>query len=90
LLPLIRQQLKAQPKTYRPVRHRSLAAEELIAELTSACLCAQFGIDGELRYVDYIADCVELLKHDERAKCTAAAKVQQAAYYLRSFSESLE
>ena len=34
---------------------KAYAAEELIAELTAAFLCAHLGITGELRHADYIA-----------------------------------
>ena len=66
---------------------RSYAAEELVAELTSAFLCAHLGITGELRHAGYLSKWIELLKHDHRAIFTAAAKAQQAADYLRGFSE---
>ena len=33
---------------------RAYAAEELVAELTSAFLCAHLGIEGELRHADYL------------------------------------
>lgn len=32
------------------------AAEELVAELTAAFLCAHLGIQGELRHAGYIGD----------------------------------
>ena len=66
---------------------RSYAAEELIAELTSAFLCAHLGNTGELRHAGYLSKWIELLKHDDRAIFTAAAKAQQAADFLRGFSE---
>jgi len=69
---------------------RSYAAEELIAELTSAFLCAHLGIEGDLRHAGYLKTWAELLRHDNRAIFTAAAKAQQAADYLRSFSETIE
>lgn len=69
---------------------RSYAAEELVAELTSAFLCAHLGIAGELRHSGYVANWIELLKEDARAIFTASAKAQQAADYLRSFSEKIE
>jgi antirestriction protein ArdC len=69
---------------------RAYAAEELVAELTSAFLCAHLGIKGELRHAGYIKNWLELLKHDNRAIFTSAAKAQQAADFLRSFSESVE
>ena len=66
---------------------RAYAAEVLIAELTSAFLCALLGIEGELRHAGYLAKWAELLRHDDRAIFTAAAKAQQAADFLRGFSE---
>lgn len=66
---------------------RKYAAEELVAELTSAFLCAHLGVTGELRHAAYIENWVQLLKHDSRAIFTAASKASQAADYLRRFSE---
>ncbi len=63
---------------------RSYAAEELVAELTAAFLCAEFGFDGDLRHAGYIKNWISLLKHDSRAFVTAASKAQQAADFLRS------
>lgn len=65
---------------------RAYAAEELIAELCAAFLCAEFGFDGELRHAGYIASWIELLKADARAFFTAASKAQQAADYLRGLA----
>ncbi len=62
------------------------AAEELIAELTAAFLCAHLSITGELRHSGYIADWITLLKEDDRAIFTAASRASQAADYLRAFS----
>jgi antirestriction protein ArdC len=66
---------------------RAYAAEELIAELTSAFLCAHLGIEGELRHAGYIADWIALLSDDPRAIFTAASQASRAADYLRRFSE---
>ena len=66
----------------------SYAAEELVAELTSAFLCAELGVQGELRHSGYIDHCIKLLKSDPRAIFTAASKASQAAHYLRSLSEA--
>ena len=65
---------------------KAYAAEELIAEMTSAFLCAHLGIEGELRHAGYIADWLKLLKEDNRAIFTAASKASQAADYLMAFS----
>ena len=66
---------------------RAYAAEELIAELTAAFLCAHLDIQGELRHAGYIDDWISLLKEDDRAVFTAASKASQAANYLKSISE---
>jgi antirestriction protein ArdC len=65
---------------------KAYAAEELIAELNSAFLCAHLGIRGELRHAEYIASWISLLKQDDRAIFTAASKASQAANFLRAFS----
>jgi antirestriction protein ArdC len=66
---------------------KAYAAEELVAELTAAFLCAHLGIQGELRHAGDIADWIRLLKEDDRAIFTAASKASQAAEFLRAFSE---
>jgi antirestriction protein ArdC len=68
---------------------KAYAAEELVAELTAAFLCAHLGIQGELRHAGYIADWISLLKEDDRALFTAASKASQAAEFLRAFSEEI-
>ena len=47
---------------------RHYAAEELVAELGAAFLSAEFGFDGDVRNTGYIANWIELLKADKRAK----------------------
>ena len=71
-------------------RTRSYAAEELVAEMAAAFLCAHLNIAGELRHAGYIQNWLELLKEDNRAIFTAASRASQAADYLRTFSESTE
>lgn len=66
---------------------RSSAAEGLIAELTSAFFCAHLGITGELRHAGYVSKWIEMLKHDDHAIFTAAAKAQKAVDFLCVFSE---
>jgi antirestriction protein ArdC len=58
---------------------RAYAAEELIAELCSAFLCAEFAFDGELRHAGYIENWIGLLKADSRAFFTAASKAEPAS-----------
>jgi len=62
------------------------AAEELVAELCAAFLCAEFELDGELRHAGYIQSWISLLKSDSRAFFTAASKAQQAADYMRGLA----
>jgi antirestriction protein ArdC len=69
---------------------QAYAAEELIAELTSAFLCAHLRIAGELRHASYIDSWIALLKQDNRAIFTAASKASQAADFLRSFTADIK
>jgi antirestriction protein ArdC len=65
---------------------RNYAAEELIAELGAAFLCAEFGFDGDLRHAGYIATWIELLKTYKRAFFTACSQASKAADYLRGLA----
>ena len=65
---------------------RAYAAEELVAELCAAFLCAEFDMDGELRHAGYIANWIELLRHDAKAFFTACSKAQAAADFLRGLA----
>jgi antirestriction protein ArdC len=62
---------------------RAYVAEELVAELTSAFLCAEWSLDGELRHAGYVDHWIKLLRDDPRAFFTAASKAQQAADFMR-------
>ena len=68
------------------------AAEELVAELASAFLCADLGLMPEVRedHASYIAQWLEVLKNDRRAIFTAASHAQKAADYLAAFSQMKE
>ncbi len=65
---------------------RAYTAEELVAELSAAFLCAEFSIDGDLRHAGYVASWIGLLKADNRAFFTACARAQAAADYLRGLA----
>src|ERR1700710_386465 len=65
---------------------RNYAAEELIAGLGAAFLCAEFGFDGDVRNAGYIANWIELLKADKRAFFTACSQAAKAAEYLRGLA----
>jgi antirestriction protein ArdC len=58
------------------------AAEELIAEMGAAFLCAYCRIDGELQHAGYLASWLKVLRADKRAIFVAATRAQQAADYL--------
>jgi antirestriction protein ArdC len=62
------------------------AAEELVAELCAAFLCAEFNLDGDLRHSGYIQSWIGLLKADKRAFFTNCSKAQAAADYLRGLA----
>ncbi len=50
------------------------AAEELVAELGSAFLCAHLGIQGKLRHAEYLGFWIKVLKEDKRAIFKAASQ----------------
>ncbi len=63
------------------------AVEELIAEISSAFVCAACKLEGKLQHASYIADWIKILKSDQRAVFTAAAKAQQAADYIEGLAK---
>jgi antirestriction protein ArdC len=66
------------------------AAEELIAEMGAAYLCAHCGIDGELRHASYLQSWLRVLRGDKRAIFVAAARAQQAADYILRLAQAPE
>lgn len=60
------------------------AMEELVAEIGAAFLCADLGLEPEVRddHAAYIGNWLKVLKADNRAIFTAASKASQAAQYL--------
>ena len=67
---------------------QAYAAEELVAELSAAFICAELGISVAPRadHASYIGHWLRLLKEDKRAIFTAAARASEAAKYLAGFS----
>jgi antirestriction protein ArdC len=61
------------------------AAEELVAEIGSAFLCAELGITQDTRadHAQYLAHWLQLLKDDPKAIFTAAAKASEAVSWLK-------
>lgn len=60
------------------------AAEELVAEIGAAFLCAELQITQDVRpdHAQYLSHWLKLLKDDSRAIFTAAARASEAAAYL--------
>lgn len=63
---------------------KSYAKEELIAEMTSAFLCAECGIDNDVieNQSAYIQSWLNALKNDSKLLITAASAAQKAANYI--------
>jgi antirestriction protein ArdC len=66
------------------------AKEELVAEMTSAFVCASLGIVPTVRHADYIGSWLEVLRDDDRAIVRAASAASKAADYLLAFRPSAE
>ncbi len=66
------------------------AAEELIAEMGAAFLCAKLDITPDVRedHASYLAHWLKVLRGDSRAIFTAAGKAQQACDYLFSLQQT--
>lgn len=64
------------------------AAEELVAEIGAAFLCADLGVSNEPRpdHAAYVAHWLQLLKDDTRAIFTASRLANQAAMYLHELA----
>jgi antirestriction protein ArdC len=60
----------------------SYAAEELVAEMTSAFICADLGLSGKLQHPEYIGNWIKVLKGNTRALFTAASLAKKAHAYL--------
>jgi hypothetical protein len=68
------------------------AAEELVAELGSAFLCADLGLTPEPRadHASYIENWLRVLKNDKRAIFTAAGYAEAAAAFLHGLQPKTE
>ncbi len=62
------------------------AIEELVAEISSAMVCADLGIEDEPRedHAAYVASWLKVLKNEKRAVFQAAAHAERAVAYLHS------
>jgi len=61
------------------------AAEELIAEIGSALICAELGVSQDVRadHAQYLAHWLQIMKADAKAIFTAAAAAERAADFLK-------
>ena len=57
-------------------------AEELVAELAAAFLCADLSVPGKLQHEEYLGSWLSILRADTKAIFTAARLAQEAADYL--------
>lgn len=66
------------------------AFEELVAELTSAFLCAANKVNGQLQHPQYLANWIRVLENDDKAFFKAASLAQAAADYIGQAGEEEE
>jgi antirestriction protein ArdC len=62
------------------------ALEELVAEIGSAFLCAEFGFDTVSRSAGYLENWLKACKENPRAIFAAASNASKAAEYLRGLA----
>jgi antirestriction protein ArdC len=64
---------------------KKYAYEEIVAEITSAFVCASLGIVPTVRHADYIGSWIDVLRDNDRAVVRAASAASKAADYLLAF-----
>lgn len=73
----------------RDLQHRfgssAYAREELIAELTSAFLCAHLNIAPQVRHANYLGHWLQILKDDSRAIFHASSQASKASDFVLAF-----
>lgn len=74
------------------LKHEDVAAEELVAEIGAAFLCADLGVESMPRpdHAAYVAHWLRLLKNDTRAIFAASRLANQAAMYLHEMVSASE
>ncbi|MBB5687829.1 zincin-like metallopeptidase domain-containing protein, partial [Sphingobium boeckii] len=63
------------------------AREELVAEMTTAFVCARLGIAPTVRHADYLGLWLQELREDHRAIFKAASQASKAADYILAFAQ---
>jgi antirestriction protein ArdC len=66
------------------------AFEELVAELSSAMLCSEYQVEGQLQHASYIASWLKALRNDKKFIFKAAAQAQKVFDYFSQVTESDE
>jgi antirestriction protein ArdC len=66
------------------------SAEELVAELGSAFLCAEFQFDREENNAAYIAHWIKFLTEHEKAFVAAASAASKATEFMRDLAVASE
>lgn len=78
----------------RDLQHRfgssAYAREELIAELTSAFLCAHLSIAPQIRHADYLGHWLQILKEDAKAIFHATSQASKATDFILAFQQTRE
>lgn len=69
-------------RPFGPRGSDAYAVEELVAELTSAYLCAACGVDGHLQHAEYLGSWMRVIKADAAVLLEAARAASAAADYL--------
>jgi antirestriction protein ArdC len=64
------------------------AMEELIAEISSAMICAhlELNLEPRLDHAPYVQNWLSVLRDDKRAVLTAASKAQEMVAYLQQLA----
>lgn len=65
-----------------PFNSVSYAFEELVAEIGSAFLCADYRIFGELRHESYVLSWIKILENDPKAIFSSSAQAWKARNFL--------
>lgn len=66
------------------------AKEELIAELSSAFLCVDWGVDAMVQHAGYIKGWIKALKNDKKMIVQAASKASKVKAYLNEQAQAVQ
>jgi antirestriction protein ArdC len=81
-------------RTNRQLKNRfgseQYAAEELVAELSSAFMCHDFNVHGKLQHEEYLGHWIKVLKDDKYAIFTAARLAREAVAFAKGEKKSKE